>query len=161
MRRIIFSSRALLLGSLAASVVVFALRTQAEAAAPMDEAQLINRDKASFPQAKEDYFHDMDNGLPMSAEEVQGRNMWLVWTGGNDRFWDKVARNSLATFDLLKIITSHPGQTYCDGKHCDRDTRWKWMGAINEPCFDKAAAADPQRFGLWFDVRRKDCPLDP
>ena len=161
MRTIIFSSRAaLLLGALAAAGA-FALRAQADAAGPLDEAQQINRDVASFPQAKEDYFHDIDNGVAMSPEEVQGRNMWLVWTGGNDRFWDKVTRDSLATFDLLKIVTSHPGQTYCDGKHCDRDTRWNWLGAINEPCFDKPTAADPQRFGLWLDVRRKECPADP
>ncbi len=163
MRKIIFSDpAALLLSALAAaSVLLFALRTEAQAAAPMDEAQQVNRDVTSFPQAKEDYFHDMDNGVPLSTEEVQGRNMWLLWTGGNDRFWDKVTRNSLATFDLLKIVTSHPSQGYCDGKHCDRDTRWKWLGAINEPCFEKASAADPQRFGLWLDVRRKDCPPDP
>ena len=90
---------------------------------------------------------------PCPAEEVQGRNMWLVWTGGNDRFWDKVTKDSLATFDLLKIVTSHPSQAYCDGKHCDRDSRWHWLGAINEPCFEKPTAPDPQRFGLWLDVR--------
>jgi hypothetical protein len=87
--------------------------------------------------------------------------MWLLWTGGNDRFWDKVTRNSMATFDLLKIVTSHPSQSYCDGKHCDRDSRWSWLGAINEPCFDKPTAPDPKRFGLWLDVRRADCPADP
>jgi hypothetical protein len=163
MQTIIFSSRAaLLLGTLAAaSVVVLALHTRAEAASPLDEAQQVNRDVASFPQAKEDYFRDMDNAVPMSPEEVQGRNMWLIWTGGNDRFWDKVTRNSLATFDLLKIVTSHPSQAYCDGKHCDRDTRWNWLGAVNEPCFEKATVPDPQRFGLWLDARRKDCPSDP
>jgi hypothetical protein len=161
MRTIIFCSRAaLLLGTLAAAGA-FAFRAQADAAGPLDEAQQVNRDVASFPQGTEDYFHDMDNGVAMLPAEVQGRNMWLVWTGGNDRFWDKVTRDSLATFDLLKIVTSHPSQTYCDGKHCDRDTRWNWMGAINEPCFDKPTAADPQRFGLWLDVRRKDCPADP
>jgi hypothetical protein len=97
----------------------------------------------------------------MSAEEVQGRNMWILWTGGNDRFWDKVTKDSLATFDLLKIITSHPSQTYCDGKRCDRDSRWHWLGALNEPCFDKPTGPDAQRFGLWLDVRRSDCPPDP
>lgn len=149
------------MGVLATAAIVFALPTQAQPAAPVDEAQRANRDVASFPQAKEDYFRDMDNGAPMSADEVQGRNMWLVWTGGNDRFWDRVTRNSLATFDLLKIVTSHPSQNYCDGKQCDRDTRWHWMGAINEPCFEKAKAPDPKRFGLWLDVRSKDCPSDP
>jgi hypothetical protein len=162
MRKLIFPRRvALLIGVLAVAAVVFTGRTQAQTAGPPDEAQQAGRDVASFPQAKEDYFRDMDNAAPMSVEEVQGRNMWLVWTGGNDRFWDNVTQYSLATFDLLKIITSHPSQKYCDGKQCDRDTRWRWMGAINEPCFDKATAPDPQRFGLWLDVRRKDCPADP
>ena len=161
MRKIVVSSRTSLLGILASVSIFFAPCTQAQAAGPIDEAQRVNRDVASFPQAKEDYFRDMDNGVPLSADEVQGRNMWLLWTGGNDRFWDKVTRNSLATFDLLKIVTSHPSQAYCDGQHCDRDTRWKWLGAINEPCFEKPTAADPQRFGLWLDVRRKDCPSDP
>jgi hypothetical protein len=149
-----------LLGVLASLSIFFAPCRLAEAAAPLDEAQQVHRDATSFPQASEDYFRDMDNGVPLSADEVQGRNMWLVWTGGNDRFWDKVTQNSFATFDLLKIVTSHPSQAYCNG-HCDRDTRWKWLGALNEPCFDKPAAADPQRFGLWLDVRRKDCPPDP
>jgi len=162
MRRNALSGRvALFTGVLAAMVSLSALPGRSEPAAPVDEAQLAGRDAASFPQAKENYFHDMDNGVPMSEEEVQGRNMWIVWTGGNDRFWDKVTRSSLATFDLLKIVTSHPSQAYCDGKRCDRDTRWHWMGAINEPCFDKPTAPDPQRFGLWLDVRRKDCLADP
>jgi len=167
MCRVIFLGRvaplasALIASVLVAASVVCAIPARTEPAGPPDEAQLAHRDVASFPQAKEDYFHDMDNGVPMSPEEVQGRNMWLIWTGGNDRFWDKVTRDSLATFDLLKIITSHPSQTYCDGKHCDRDTRWNWLGAVNEPCFEKAAGPDPQRFGLWLDVRRKDCPQDP
>ena len=146
---------------MAACAVLFASPVQAQPAGTPDEAQQAGRDEKSFPQATEDYFHDMDNGASLSAEEVQGRNMWVLWTGGNDRFWDKVTRNSLGTFDLLKIVTSHPSQTYCNGKHCDRDSRWKWMGVINEPCFEKPTAADPQRFGLWLDVRRKDCPADP
>jgi hypothetical protein len=160
MQKIIFPGRAALLAGILA-VTAFTLPAQAQPAAPVDEAQQANRSVASFPQATEDYFRDMDNAVGLSAEEVQGRNMWLVWTGGNDRFWDRVTKDSLAVFDLLKIITSHPSQNYCDGKRCDRDTRWSWMGAVNEPCFDKPTAADPQRFGLWLDVRRKDCGEDP
>src|SRR5450631_2887067 len=120
MQSIRFSTLGLLLALLASGVAGFAPRAQAAQAATPDEAQRVGRDVASFPQAKEDYFRDMDNGVPLSADEVQGRNMWLVWTGGDDRFWDKVTGNSLATFDLLKIVTSHPSQLYCDGKHCDR-----------------------------------------
>ena len=87
--------------------------------------------------------------------------MWIVWTGGNDRFWDSVTKDSLATFDILKVITSHPSQTYCDGQHCDRDSRWHWLGALNEPCFEKPTAPDPKRFGLWLDVRSANCAPDP
>ena len=48
------------------------------------------RDAASFPAAGEDYFHDMDGGVALTPDEIKGRNIWLVWTGGNDRFWDKM-----------------------------------------------------------------------
>lgn len=141
----------------------------------IDEAQKAGREAASFPQADEDYFHDMDNGPALSPEAIKGRNMWLVWTGGNDRQWDELARHTtLGYHDLLKVVTSHPSQNYCveygkdygkeygkeDGK-CDRDSRWRWLGAVNEPCFDKPTGPDPARFGLWLDVRRKDCPPDP
>ena len=127
----------------------------------MDEAQQVGRDAASFPQADEDYFHDMDNGVVLSPEEIKGRNMWLVWTGGNDRQWDKLTTSAtLGYHDLLKVVTSHPSQTYCYGK-CDRDSRWSWLGGVNEPCFEKPKEADQNRFGLWLDVRRKDCPPDP
>ena len=125
-----------------------------------DEAQEVGREAATFPQADEDYFHDMDNRVALTPEEIKGRNMWLLWTGGNDRLWNKFPGPSFGTFDLLKVVTSHPSQTYCDGK-CDRDSRWHWLGAVNEPCFEKPTGPDPERFDLWLDVRRKDCPPDP
>ena len=34
--------------------------------------------------------------------------MWLVWTGGNDRFWDGMSRPTLGGFDLLKIVAPDP-----------------------------------------------------
>ena len=75
-----------------------------------DEARLAGRDAASFPQADEDYFRDMDNGVSLTPDEVKGRNMWLVWSGGNDRFWDRMTGYTYGAFDLLKIISSHPGK---------------------------------------------------
>ena len=48
------------------------------AAAPVDEAQRAGRDETTLPQASEDFFHDMDNGVRLSSDEVKGRNMWLV-----------------------------------------------------------------------------------
>src|SRR4029450_9394025 len=78
----------------------------------LDEARLAGRDAASVPPAAEDYFHDMDGGTPLDPEEAKGRNMWLVWTGGNDRFWDGMTRDTFGAFDLLKIVTSHPSPQY-------------------------------------------------
>ena len=40
----------------------------------LDEALAVKRDAASLPAAGEDYFHDMDGALPLSKEEIQGRN---------------------------------------------------------------------------------------
>ena len=113
----------------------------------LDEAKRAGREAPSFPQAGEDYFHDMDNGLPLTPDEIKGRNMWIVWTGGNDRLWDKFTGSSLGTFDLLKVVTSHPSQTYCYGK-CDRDSRWHWLGAVNEPSGARSSSLKPARVAI-------------
>ena len=49
---------------------------------------LAGRNAKSFPAADEDYFKDMDGGVELTVNEVKGRNNWIVWSGGNDRFWD-------------------------------------------------------------------------
>jgi hypothetical protein len=120
-----------------------------------DEAKVAGRTAASFPPANEDYFHGMDNGIPLTPDEVKGRNMWLVWTGGDDRFWDLVTERTFGAFDLLKTISSHPSLKN------NRANRWTYLGLTNEPCFDQAAGPDPEHFGLWLDKRRADCPPDP
>ena len=117
-----------------------------------DEAMRAGRPATSFPAADENYFHAMDGAVEMSPGEIKGRNMWLVWSGGNDRFWDVLTDNSFGTFDLLKTISSAPGLKY------SRDNRWEYFGVINEPCFEKATGPDPQHFGLWLDKRRANCP---
>jgi hypothetical protein len=123
--------------------------------AVLDEASRAGRTASSFPAADEDYFRDMDSGVALSPAEVQGRNTWIVWTGGNDRFWDGLTASSFGVFDLLKIISSHPILGF------SRANRWSYFGLANEPCFEKATGPDPDRFGLWLDKRRADCPPDP
>ena len=120
-----------------------------------DEALRSGRQAASFPAAPEDYFHDMDKGVALTAGEIKGRNMWIVWTGGNDRFWDQMSKLTFGAFDLLKTLSSYPGSPY------SRDNRWSYLGLVNEPCFDKPTAPDPDRKGLWLDQRRADCAPDP
>ena len=124
-----------------------------------DEARLANRSAASFSAADEDYFTDMDGGAKLSPEEAKGRNTWVVWSGGNDRFWDELSKRSFGTLDFLKTLSSYP---YPYLKF-SRDTRWYYLGLVNEPCFEKATGPDPDRFGLWLDKRvvSPDCPSDP
>jgi hypothetical protein len=121
----------------------------------LDEASRAGRTAASFVAADEDYFHDMDGSIGLSPAEIQGRNSWIVWTGGNDRFWDVLTVSSFGQFDLLKILSSHPKLRF------SRDNRWNYLGLVNEPCFEKATGPDPERYGLWLDKRRADCPPDP
>ena len=121
----------------------------------LDEAKAAGRDAASFPAAAEDYFHDMDGGLALGPDEIKGRNTWIVWTGGNDRFWDGMTASTFGAFDLLKIVAYNPDLKIA------RDRRWSYLGLINEPCFDAPTQPDPNRFGLLLDARKTDCPADP
>jgi hypothetical protein len=121
----------------------------------LDEAMRAGRDASSFPHADEDYFHDMDNGVALSVDEIKGRNMWNVWSGGNDQLWNRMTEYTFGAFDLLKIISSHPSLGY------SRSNRWDYLGLVNEPCFATATGPDANRRGLWLDARSADCGADP
>jgi hypothetical protein len=127
----------------------------ARAAPALDEARQVGRSAQSLPAADEDYFHAMDGGIALTPGEVKGRDMWMVWTGGDDRLWDVLTNLTFGAFDLLKILSSHPGLKY------SRDSRWNYFGLVNEPCFVKAAGPDPKHYGLWLDRRSPNCPPDP
>jgi len=141
-----------------------------------DEAALAGRSAESLPAADEDYFKDMDYGMSQRPEEVRaalepfmpgispqeavqrfvrGRNNWVVWSGGNDRLWDKLNGISFGTLDLLKTVSSHPKMKY------GRYNRWQYLGLVNEPCFAQPKAPRPDRYGLWLDVRKPGCGDDP
>jgi hypothetical protein len=120
-----------------------------------DEALLAGRAVSSFPAAGEDYYHDMDGGVALTADEVKGRNMWITWTGGDDKMWDTLAATSLGTVDLLKTLSSYPGLK------ASRSNRWNYLGLANEPCFRQATGPDSKRYGLWLDTRDPGCPSDP
>jgi hypothetical protein len=144
-----------------------------------DEAMRAGLTAQHFTAATEDYFHDMDFNLvggrplrPLTPAEIEGRDMWLVWTGGNDRLWDRLTVDSLGTFDLLKTISSHPAIPYTDPHQkagdrpkylygYGRHNRFQYLGLINEPCFSEATTPDPSHFGLWLDQRSSACPPDP
>ena len=159
-------SRALPVGC---AVVIVALagfgfyrwRTRSGPGLMFDEARRVNRSTLAPPD--EDYFHDMDGGPNLALDEIQGRNIWMVWSAGNDRFWDWLARESGGRFDLLKIVSSYTPQReelkqiYNFG----HDNRPAVLGVVNEPCYEQAVGPDSRRYGLWLDQRRVDCPPDP
>ena len=120
-----------------------------------DEASLAGRTASSFTAADEDYFHGMDGGVTLSVDEIKGRNMWIVWTGGDDKMWDTLTVSSVGTVDLLKTLSSRPGLKN------SRSNRWEYLGLVNEPCFKQATGPDPNRYGLWLDTRDPSCPPDP
>ncbi len=93
----------------------------------------------AFPRAAADYFQGMDGGIPLEPAEVRGRNTWLMWTSGNEAFWDYLAGRSFGTFDLLKVLDSR-----------NRPRRFATYGVINEPGLKPASA--PDEYGLWLDV---------
>ena len=136
-----------------------------------DEAMQAGRDAKSLPGADEDYYADMDNGFTKSPEAVRaavdpyihgisaadavkyvaiGRNNWIVWTGGNDRLWDKLNASSVGNLDLLKTVSNYGQWT--------RDNRWHWYGLVNEPCFKKNTQPRADRWGLVLDVRDEANP---
>ena len=43
----------------------------------LDEAKRAGLTPASFRAAGEDYFRDMDSGIALTPEEIQGRNTWM------------------------------------------------------------------------------------
>lgn len=128
-----------------------------------------------------DYYKEMDYGitLPKNQESlrqllnefypgitkeqaakavVRGRNNWIVWTGGNDRFWTDISVSTLGSLDFLKIISNHPSLPY------KRENRWTTLGVVNEPnknCFK--TPTKPDKWGLYLDERivSAECPADP
>jgi hypothetical protein len=106
----------------------------------LDEAKSVQRDAASLGGAADDYFHAMDGGIDLSPDEAKGRNTWIVWTGGNDRMWDALTISTFGGLDFLKTLSDHPALAH------SRDDRWHYYGLVNEPCFQKATAPDPDKW---------------
>ena len=120
-----------------------------------DEALRPAGPPTTFKPAADDYLRDMDGGVPLSPAEMQGRNTWVLWTGGNDRFWDTISLKSAGALDFLKTLSSYPGLK------ASRKNRWHYLGLANEPCYLQATGPDPDRWGLWLDKRDPTCPPDP
>jgi hypothetical protein len=105
-----------------------------------DEARASGKTPHDYPEIAEDIFRGMDDAAPLTTEEIKGRNTWLLWTGGNEAFWDYLSQHSYGLSDLLKTLDSR-----------QRPARFKLMGLVNEPGFKQATKQD--QYGLWLDER--------
>lgn len=107
---------------------------------PVDEAKAQGKKPSDFPEIAADVFKAMDAGVELTPDEIKGRNTWILWTAGNEAFWDYLASHSFGTVDLLKVLDSRK-----------RGARFKYLGLVNEP--GTKAAEKPDEYGLWLDQR--------
>jgi hypothetical protein len=103
------------------------------------------RKPTDLPELEIDAFQEMDGGIELTPDQIKGRNTWNLWSGGDEQFWDRIAREGYGLFDLLKTL---------DSRH--RGTRFREMGLINQPGF--RSATKPDEYGLWLDEAVKGEP---
>jgi cytochrome c5 len=133
------------LAVIAVGLTLWLLR--AHARDTIDDAGAAGKTAADFPETASHAFDEMDSGLPLTDDERKGRNTWLLWTAGDQVFWDGMAQHGLGTGDLLKAI---------DSRH--HNTRFKDMGLINQP--GSVAATQANEFGLWLDTTPQEADVD-
>ena len=114
----------------------------------VDEAKAQGKTVADFPADDFDYFKDMDQRpdggalkpLALGADEIKGRNSWMMWCAGNDLFWDYLANHSHGFMDLLKLCEFGPHDQF--GRK-----RWAPAGLSIEP--GTKVPDKPDEFGLY------------
>src|SRR5438309_10754961 len=86
--------------------IIFAFTLSSITASPA------TNDADKFPDIPTDVFEGMDAPLrfdpakPADLAAIKGRNTWLLWTAGNQEFWDLAAQKSHGLIDLLKMLDS-------------------------------------------------------
>jgi hypothetical protein len=165
MKKTLLALGVIVLLIVAAGLVVVWVFRDKDSGPAMDEAMAAGKKPSDFPAAANDFFHDMDGGVAMNEAQVKGRNTWIVWTAGNEAFWDYLANHSFGTFDLVKTLSSYPctpaqvqelrdaraktPRQLPDYRLYSRNTRFKYLGLMNEPEFTQPTA--PDEFGLCLD----------
>ena len=74
----------------------------------------------------------------LTDAQREGRDTWYFWTGGNEKFWVRMAELTEGNVNLL---------AYVDSRLHGR--RFATLGAVTQPgC---RAATKPEQYGLWMD----------
>ena len=103
--------------------------------------QTFNSVQAQAPASAPAYPTEEDYGYgkTLTPEQREGRNTWYFWTGGNQKFWVKMAELTEGNVNLL---------AYVDSRLHGR--RFATLGAITQPGCKPATG--PDKYGLWMDV---------
>ena len=91
------------------------------------------------------YGTDEDYGYGSRLTDIErtGRDTWYFWTGGNQKFWVRMAELTDGNVDLLN---------YVDSRRHGR--RFRDLGAVTQPGCQ--AATGPDQYGLWMDTCAPD-----
>lgn len=144
MKKVLLWAGVLIVGSIAVAVLFY----RPCKPATVDDAKAAGKTAADFPQTASRVFDAMDGGIALTEDETRGRNTWLLWTAGDQAFWDYMAQRGFGLSDLLKTIDSR-----------QHNTRFHDKGLVNQPGFDKATQAD--QYGLWLDTGPQEDGVDP
>ena len=108
-------------------------------------SQAPTQPSATAPPIQPTYDTEDDYGYGdrLNDLERKGRDTWYFWTGGNQRFWVRMAEITEGNVDLLN---------YVDSRRHGR--RFRELGAVTQPGCEAATAAD--QYGLWMDTCRDD-----
>jgi mono/diheme cytochrome c family protein len=127
-----------------------------------DEAMAAGKAKEDFAADAVDYFPQMDRMAPpgvgigqlqplsLTTAEIQGRNTWMLWTGGNEAFWDWLAQHGYGFVDLLKLVDFNPLREW---------PRFEKAGLIVDPDMHGPRTAD--RYGLYIREPMDDAAPKP
>lgn len=118
----------------------------------IDAKATVESARENFAPTEYDHFYNVDGKvvdgkfqpLDLDSTEIIGRNAWLLWTGGNERFWDWLSRHGYGSMDFLKVVAT------------PRANRFDEAGLINEPGMREPTDAETEAsYGIRFD-RPKD-----
>jgi hypothetical protein len=74
-------------------------------------------------------------------DPIRGRNTWILWSGGNEGFWNWLAQDGYGFMDFLVALDSR-----------NRSSRFKQLGVINQPGFKANFDREKRVLGLYLDV---------
>jgi cytochrome c5 len=92
----------------------------------------------------------------LTDAEKRGLQTWYFWTGGNEKFFRDLAKQTYGENDFLSLLDARSDSALLGGDthHVQRNERFKVIGAINDPGCKQAT--EPDEHGLWFDKCDKD-----